>query len=346
MIGSIPLLSALLLAAPTADRHVRVHIPGVGAPDLHLPEVDIDLRGLDLLALAEHDEEDHDEADPDDDSHRRPFRFRVHEQDEEREPSARAAGKDGTATLAVKGPITFRVRVQSGEVEVVPSEKAQITVVARGGRREGEVQLLQYGDRVEARIGNHRELRRGRLRVELPKGSSVEFASTSGDLSVENVGGDVRARTMSGDMKVSGARKADLQSVSGDVLMSASGPQVRLYTVSGNAMATTTDPAVQLDFRSASGNLEWSGVCAKGCRLSAETVSGQIELQPDPAKSSFELSFASHSGDFRDELKLDVKRAPKRKHGGMSGWLEAVYGKGEGVIECDAFSGDVVVRKK
>ena len=41
-----------------------------------------------------------------------------------------------------------------------------------------------------------------------------------------------------------------------------------------------------------------------------------------------------------------MKRAPKRKHGGMGGWLEAVYGRGEGVIECDAFSGDLVVRKK
>ena len=43
----------------------------------------------------------------------------------------------------------------------------------------------------------------------------------------------------------------------------------------------------------------------------------------------------------------NVKRSPKKKHGGMNGgWLEAVYGKGEGVIECDAFSGDVIVSKK
>jgi DUF4097 and DUF4098 domain-containing protein YvlB len=111
-------------------------------------------------------------------------------------------------------------------------------------------------------------------------------------------------------------------------------------------MATTADPAVQLAFQSASGNLEWTGVCAKGCHLSAETVSGDIKLQPDAAKSSFELSYSSHSGDLRDELKLEVKRTPKRKHGGMGGWLEAVYGKGEGVIECDAFSGDLIVRKK
>jgi hypothetical protein len=48
----------------------------------------------------------------------------------------------------------------------------------------------------------------------------------------------------------------------------------------------------------------------------------------------------------RDELNLMVKRAPKRKHGMTSGWLEATFGKGEGVIEADAFSGTLVVKRK
>jgi DUF4097 and DUF4098 domain-containing protein YvlB len=153
-------------------------------------------------------------------------------------------------------------------------------------------------------------------------------------------------RTMSGDVKVEGARNADVQSISGDVRVGITGPKLRLHIVSGNAVATTSDPSLQLSFESASGNLEWSGVCAKGCHVSTQTVSGQIKLRPDAAKSSFELSYASHSGDLRDDLNLQVKRAPKKKHGGMGGWLEAVYGKGEGVIECDAFSGDVIVGKK
>src|SRR5207237_10002308 len=79
--------------------------------------------------------------------------------------------------------------------------------------------------------------------------------------------------------------------------------------------------------------------------VSTETVSGQIAMAVD-SRSSFELSYSSHSGDFRNDLSLDVKRAPKRKHGGVGGWLEAVYGKGEGVIECDAFSGDLQIRNK
>ena len=283
---------------------------------------------------------------------RREFRFRFHSNDDEEEsgdekPSSRTSGTNGAAAMPVKGPVTFRLHVQSGEVEVVSADKPQIAISVSGVPVTGEVKLMQYGDRVEAEFGGHRQLRRGRLRVELPRGSSVDFGSTSGDISVQNVGGDVRVRTMSGDVKVSGARKADVESISGDVSVSSSGPSLRLHTVSGNAVATTTDPAVQLQFESASGNLEWAGACAKGCHLSAETVSGEINLQPDPAKSSFELSYASHSGDFRNDLQLQVKRSPKRKHDGMmGGWLEAVYGKGEGVIECDAFSGDLTLRKK
>jgi hypothetical protein len=332
---------------------------------------DLDLTGPGLLALRDEDE---DSEDPDDEASdagtsdrarqerdratrdrdlwnqgrwdRSRWRSRFDDEDASGEqPSSRAAGKNGAATLAVKGPVTFRLRVQSGEVEVVASDKPQIALSVDGVPVAGGVQLLQFGDRVEAEFSGRRQLRRGRLRVELPKGSNVDFDSTSGDVSVQEVGGDVRVRTMSGDVKVKGARNADVQSVSGDVNVNVTGPRLRLHLVSGTALVTTADPAVQLAFQSASGNLEWSGVCAKGCHLSTETVSGEIKLQPDASKSSFQLSYASHSGDLRDELKLEVKRAPRRKHG-MGGWVEAVYGKGEGVIECDAFSGDVIVRKK
>ena len=93
------------------------------------------------------------------------------------------------------------------------------------------------------------------------------------------------------------------------------------------------------------GSLEWSGTCGRDCHLSAETVSGELRMALDP-KSSFELSYTSHSGELRDELNLSVKRAPTRKHGMASGWMEATFGKGEGVIEADAFSGNLIVKKK
>jgi hypothetical protein len=340
----------------------EIRIPKIHIPHLHLPVADLDALRDRRLALRERDE-DEDADEPRERSRDRdaserdrwprhrfePPRWSSRSSDEEDsrgEPTSRASGRNGSATLAVKGPITFRLRVQSGDVEVVPTTRSQVAVTLSGIATTGEVQLVQFGDRVEVELDGRRSLRRGNLRVELPKGSGLEFESSSGDVSVQDVGGDVRLRTMSGDVKVKGARNVDLESISGDATVDATGSRVRLHLVSGTAFATTTDPAVQLAFQSASGNLEWAGVCAKGCHLMAETVSGDIKLQPDAARSSFALSYSSHSGDLRDELNLDVKRSPKRKHGGMGGWVEALYGKGEGLIECDAFSGDVVLRKK
>jgi DUF4097 and DUF4098 domain-containing protein YvlB len=283
------------------------------------------------------------------------FRFRFNwspftgaDDDEEEDdadlPSTRAKAKNGVATLPAKGPVTVRVRAQSGEVEVVGSDRPQVTAVLSEVPSRDEIQLTQSGDRIDVQVGSRKALRRGKLRVEAPKGSSVIFESTSADLDVKGIGGDVRVQTMSGDIKVSGVRKANVETISGDVSVDANGP-IRLHTVSGNAVASTTDPGVRLDFESASGNLDWSGACAKGCRVSTETVSGQIAMAVDP-RSSFELSYSSHSGDFKDDLNLNVKRSQKKKHGGTGGWVEAVYGKGEGVIECDAFSGDLQIRKK
>ncbi|TMA18076.1 MAG: hypothetical protein E6J85_15655 [Deltaproteobacteria bacterium] len=286
-------------------------------------------------------------------SDRRRFRFNwnFNDQDDEDEdtddsaPSARAKGKNGVATLPAKGPVTVRIRAQSGEVQVVATDRAQVSASLSEVPSRDDVQLSQSGDRVDVQVGSHRALRRGKLRVEVPKGSSVDFESTSADLQVQGIGGDVRIQTMSGDIKVAGVRKANVETISGDVKVDANGP-IRVHTVSGNAVASTADPGVRLEFESASGNLDWTGACGKGCHVSTETVSGQIAIAVDSSRSSFELSYSSHSGDFRNDLNLDVKHAPKKKHGGVGGWLEAVYGKGEGIIECDAFSGDLQIRKK
>ena len=261
---------------------------------------------------------------------------------DEREATAQAKGR-GTASLSVKGPVTFQVRAQAGEVEVVATDKRQVTVSLSEAPVE-EIALFAFGDRVEPSFRGRRTLRRGKLRVELPRGSRLDLASMSGDVTAQRIG-DVRIRTMSGDVKLSGVAKVDVQTISGDArIEDASGP-VRLHTVSGHAAISTSGLSPQVEFHSASGSLDWAGACAKDCHLSAETVSGDLQLSVDP-KSSFELSYTSHSGELRDEANLSVKRAPKRKHGMASGWLEATFGKGEGVIEADAFSGSLVVKRR
>jgi hypothetical protein len=351
--------------------HLDLELPDLppipGLPDLDFSDIDIDVglpqmlaRGSSRMHQEDEEEEDHDaDDDVEVDDHdgkvkvyklnkQRGIRLpRVHlgEDDheaDERDATAQAKGR-GSASLSVNGPVTFQVRAQAGEVDVVATDKRQVSVTLTEAPAE-DIALFAFGDRIEPSFRGRRTLRRGRLRVELPRGSRLDLSSMSGDVTVQKIG-DVRIRTMSGDVKLSGIAKADVQTVSGDArIEDASGP-VRLHTVSGNGAVSTSSSAPQVEFHSASGSLDWSGVCARDCHLSAETVSGDVRLNVDP-KSSFELSYTSHSGELRDEVNLAIKRAPRRKHGMASGWLEATFGRGEGVIEADAFSGSLVVKRK
>jgi hypothetical protein len=319
-----------------------VRVPEIDIPEIHIPELDFDIPDLDvprLLAEADGDHEGrgwwshgmrhNDQADQD-------------AQDMPTGASAQAQGR-GSATLAVKGPVTFRLRAQGGDVEVVASDQQRVAVSLADST--DEIALYAWGDRVEPSFRNRRGLRHGKLRVEVPKGSKVELESMSGDVQVRDVLGGVRVRTMSGDVKLAGTGPADVQTISGDVTLERVSGPVRLRTVSGHGIVGTTAEAPQLEFQSASGNLDWSGVCGKDCRLQVETMSGDVKLDVDP-KSSFDLSYSSHSGDLHDDLQLSIKHAPKRKHGLSGGWLEATYGKGEGVIEANAFSGNLVLHKR
>jgi DUF4097 and DUF4098 domain-containing protein YvlB len=367
MIGSIALVCAAFTTASTAAN-------GVGRG------IDVAWHSVapDLVARRDdhHDADDADDDDEEDENHDRPrdverqrrdrdrelrdqhrrslddrrmrLGFRDHddeddEDDDGRAVTARASARDGHVALPVNGPVTLRLRVQSGEIEVMAADKPQVAATVSGTRLSGNLQLVQSGNRVELRVSGH-QVNRGNVRVEVPRGTNLEFDSTSGDVTARGTGGDVRVRTMSGDVKVQGARRVDVETISGDVAVDGNA-RLRLHTVSGNVVANTTDPAPQLDFESASGGLDWTGVCAKGCHLAVETVSGDVKLNVD-RKSSFELAYSSHSGELRDELKLQMKHAPKRKHGEPGGWAEAVYGNGEGLIECDAFSGDVQIRPR
>lgn len=337
-----------------------------GLPEMDISEIEIELPRL-LAGTPsrnhepDEDEEDHatdDDVDVSDDHDSkvkiyklnqqrgiRPPRMHMGEDDhdsDQRDATAQAKGR-GSATLPVKGPVTFQIRAQAGDVEVIATDKLQVSVALSEAPAE-DIALFAFGDRVEPSFRGRRTLRRGKLRVELPRGSRLDLASMSGDVTARRIG-DVRIRTMSGDVKLFGVAKADVQTISGDASIDdASGP-VRLHTVSGHASISTSGAAPQVEFHSASGSLDWAGACGKDCHLCAETVSGDVRLNLDP-KSSFELSYTSHSGELRDEMNLAVKRAPRRKHGMASGWLEATFGKGEGVIEADAFSGALVLKRK
>src|SRR5205823_5732910 len=128
--------------------------------------------------------------------------------------TSQAKGR-GTATLSVKGPVTFRLSAQAGDVEVTTGETGKVKVLLSEAPAE-DIALRLYGDRVEPSFRGRSQLRRGKLHVELPHGSRVELTSMSGDITVRRLSGDVRIHTMSGDVKLAQVGKTDVQTISGD----------------------------------------------------------------------------------------------------------------------------------
>jgi hypothetical protein len=137
---------------------------------------------------------------------------------------------------------------------------------------------------------------------------------------------------------VHGAASVEAQLISGDARLEEIRGEVRLRNVSGDAHIVQTGAAnTQLGFTSTSGDLEWRGACAAGCRIDARTTSGDVTMYPS-SSSSFELSFTSHSGDLSDELQL----APLPSSGRTK---RARLGKGEGLVEVKGFSGDLRLKR-
>src|SRR5581483_7264261 len=248
-------LVATLCFAPAAV-HARPHRLQVEVPEIELPDLGVDLHALLAKSAPRYPDRDDPEFDFDveDDTGNdsaddevetdgkakvyklNPQRVRIprihvggddHDFDE-REATAQAKGK-GSATLEVKGPVTLQLRAQAGEVEVVATDKRQVSVTLTDAPPD-EIVLSAFGDRVEPSFRGRRTLRRGKLHVELPRGSRLDLSSMSGDVSAQRIG-DVRVRTMSGDVKLSGVGKVDVQSISGDTKIEDAAGPVRLHTV-------------------------------------------------------------------------------------------------------------------
>ncbi len=262
-------------------------------------------------------------------------------------PMSRDAIGSSVATIDVKGAVTVRADVLSADIEVVGVSGKQVK--AQLIDSSGALKLSQSGDRVEVNLQSKASWPHvpagidGKLRLEVPQGSAVELTSASGDVMVHDTNGNVRLRTASGEVKLRKVAGVEVMAVSGDVVVDGASGEVRLRTVSGDAVVTQTGGACKLEYGTTSGDLDWSGACRAGCRIEARSTSGDIKLRMTP-DSSFDLRYMSHSGDVTDDLKMQTLEQNESRHGGAQ--LHARYGRGEGLVEAQSFSGDLHVSRK
>jgi hypothetical protein len=263
-------------------------------------------------------------------------------------PMSNGPSGSSTATLDVKGQVTLRADVLSADIEVVAGGGKQIK--AQLIDSSGSLRLQQSGDRVELQLqskGGWPHIPAGidgKLRIEVPQGTHVELTSASGDIAVRDTGGNVRLRTASGEVRLRKVAGVEVMAVSGDVVVENASGEVRLRTVSGDAQVSQWGAgANKLEYGTTSGDLDWTGACKAGCRIEARSTSGDIKLHMS-SDSNFDLRYVTHSGDIADDLKMQTLEQNDSRHGGGS--LHARYGKGEGLVEAQTFSGDLHVARK
>jgi len=244
---------------------------------------------------------------------------------------AAVASGTGAATAPARAPLTFELRTYAAAVEVVQARAESVTV-STPDAPAARIEIEVNGGRFEARVDGRRQVREGRIRLEVPSGSNVEITTVTGAIDVSAALRDLRARTVSGRVTSAGAHDVDVETIDAAVKV-ASGGNVRVHTIAGAVQVDGGGPDLQAEVETSSGAVDVRGLCGKGCRVDLDTVSGEVRLALDP-KSSFGLRFTSHSGKLHDR---------GTSAGGNDAWTEVLWGTGEGRIECETFSADAIV---
>jgi len=251
------------------------------------------------------------------------------------------ASSDDTVQSSVKlsGPIQIAISGAAAEVDVVagaPGE-AKLTLDDSQVKTAGFVAPTagQGGWRIEFDGGS--SLRDGHLRLQLPVGSQVDVHTSSGDVRVIGLKGDVSVTTASGEIAVKDAKAVKLASVSGDIDVQDASGAIEAKTTSGE-LKVSGELRAALRYTSISGDLTVLGPCrVAGCKITAETTSGNVTLARR-GDHALGIRLRSHSGELHgaEGLPVEMKRVP----GQATEWSTRL-GAGTGTLELSTQSGDI-----
>ncbi len=222
--------------------------------------------------------------------------------------NAHTVARPGFAERAVSGAIRLRVRTSSADVQIEPSAGARLRVTTSEDdvtptleqRADGQIEALFNGS-----AASH-----GRVRIELPRASSVDVGTSSGDVSIGALGGAATVRTSSGNIVVAEVESIVAESSSGDVDVHSVAGSIAVLTVSGEVRLRQQRVASTVAMVSTSGSVAWTGLCAAGCSIDARSISGDVQLGLGSA-SSATVTFSTTSGAYTDQFESTlVEQAP------------------------------------
>lgn len=279
---------------------------------------------------------------------------------------ANSASVYAQADIEENRPIDPSGRVQvdnmAGSISVTGWDKAEVEIRGELGERVEELEISESGGGLRIRVhnkDNQRRLDESHLRLQVPRGVSIELESISADITVEGLQNDsIVVSTVSGDSDVNAETlHLEVESVSGDVSFAGSAPRLTVETVSGEIDVSGAEGEVRMTtvsgdtmlaggvlslgrFETVSGNLELSLEVSAGGRLSADSMSGDVILLL-PATQQAEFKAQTYSGKIRSDF--GEVSAGAELSGRSFQFREGDNGAS---IRIESFSGDAHLRKR
>jgi Putative adhesin len=246
----------------------------------------------------------------------------------------------------------------AGSIELTGWNRSQIEVSGAPDDLGERVSISGGGDKTSIYVrpggGASHSSEDLRLVIRVPENSDVKVTLVSADLKVQGLKGDVKLRTVSGNISgevggdlsantatgsvrltARGAKSTEVKTINGEVELKGGSGEVEIQTVSGNVkvdLATLTRGR----FHSISGNLTAHLSLAPDAQLEGESVSGNLRFD-FPAAPSADFDIQSFSGN------IDNCFGPKteKAHYGPGERLEFKNGQGEARVRIETKSGDV-----
>lgn len=244
--------------------------------------------------------------------------------------NAPSAPDDFAKEYAAKENMTLRVKNASGDVIVRGTDGTGVRVRGiKEGRDRDRVEVIDKSGEGSVDLGVRYNCRNCqadvRFEIEVPRGVRLRFdeiSSASGDVKVENVTGDLTAKTASGDVDVTNVTgKIEASSASGDVTVRDAAGAVSAETASG-------DVDVRIARLAGDGDLEFS------------TASGNVSVRV-PGDTNADVEMRTMSGSVKTDFGLQVNR-PQYGPGESA---EGRIGGGGRRMKLSTASGDVELSK-
>jgi DUF4097 and DUF4098 domain-containing protein YvlB len=277
-------------------------------------------------------------------------------------PNGTVAVENVAGDIVVTGGGGSDVRIEAvkrarGADAAARAKETQIVVTERGGNIDVRTQ--------------HPRRRNSSVAVDytvtVPDSAHVTLRSTSGDLRITNVQGEVRAETTSGDIAATSvARVRRLHSVSGTLeVTDAEGSEVEGESVSGDVVVrnlrvrTLNVSTVSGDMRftdvesdrakltSVSGDIEFTGRLARSGRYEFQTHSGGVRVVP-AGNQGFDVEASTFSGDVRSDFSLTIPPGTRLgfQPGRPNRSLRGTVGDAGAALILQSFSGDIEIVRR